>query len=54
MSREATNKAIELAEVGIITWEDLAMMALKYMSEDDVADMLDANEYSDRFMAEEY
>jgi hypothetical protein len=51
--REATNKAIELAEEGIITWEALALMALSYMSEDDVADMLDANELSERF-EEEY
>jgi hypothetical protein len=28
-------------------------MALKYMSTDDVADMLDCNELSDRFIMEE-
>jgi hypothetical protein len=47
--REATNKAYQLAEDGVISWEALATMALKYMSEDDVADMLDCNELSDRF-----
>ena len=47
------NKAIELVEDGFITYEQLATMALKYMSEDDVADMLDSNELSERFMDED-
>jgi len=47
------DKAIELVEDGFITYEQLATMALKYMSEDDVADMLDANELSERFMDED-
>ena len=48
------DKAMELVDNGIISWEDLATMALKYMSTDDVEDMLDANELSERFMDEEY
>lgn len=47
------DRAMDLAEQGIISWEDLATMALKYMSTDDVEDMLDANELSERFMDEE-
>lgn len=43
-TRKATNKVLELAEQGMISWATLAMMALKWMSEDDVADMLKANE----------
>ena len=47
------DEAIELAENGMVSWEDLAVMALKYMSTDDVADMLDANELSARFLEDE-
>jgi hypothetical protein len=47
------DEAYQLAEDGIISWEDLATMALKYMSTDDVADMLDANELSKRFSDED-
>ena len=47
------NKALELVEDGVITHEQLAVMALKYMSTDDVADMLDCNELSDRFLEDE-
>ena len=46
--------AIELVDNGIISWSDLATMALKYMSTDDVEDMLDCNELSERFLVEEY
>lgn len=42
--------AIGLVEEGVIDWETLARAALSYMSTDDVDDMLDANEISDRFM----
>ena len=47
------DEAMELVDNGIISWEDLATMALKYMSTDDVEDMLDTNELSERFMDEE-
>jgi hypothetical protein len=43
-TRVATNKALELTEIGMITYRDLALMALKWMSEEDVAEMLRANE----------
>jgi hypothetical protein len=47
------DKAMELVDNGYVSWEDLATMALKYMSTDDVEDMLDCNELSERFMDEE-
>lgn len=40
MTRKATNRLIDLAEAGIVSWRELAIMALKWMSEDDVADMM--------------
>ena len=55
--RRPTNsrdKALELVEEGIVSAEYLLTACLKYMSTDDVEDMLDANELSDRFMEEDY
>ena len=43
------DRALELVEMGMVSAEDMLTMALKYMSEDDVEDMLDANELSARF-----
>ena len=43
------DRALELVESGMVSAEDMLTMALKYMSEDDVGDMLDANELSARF-----
>ena len=43
------DKALELVEDGVVTAEQMITMCLKYMSTDDVADMLDCNELSDRF-----
>ena len=47
------DKALELVEDGMVSAEDMLTMCLKYMSTDDVEDMLDANELSDRFTQEE-
>jgi hypothetical protein len=47
------DEALELVENGVVTAESMLTMALKYMSTDDVADMLDANELSSRFMEDE-
>ena len=47
------DRALELVEDGMVSAEDMLTMALKYMSTDDVEDMLDCNELSDRFMEEE-
>ena len=43
--RKATNKVIEMAEEGVISWETIARAALQYMSEDEVADMAQCNEF---------
>jgi hypothetical protein len=47
------NKAFELVDEGIVSPEQMMQMALSYMSADDVEDMLDANELSDRFIGED-
>jgi len=49
----ARDKALELVDNGVVSAEDMLTMALKYMSTDDVEDMLDANELSERFMEDE-
>ena len=49
----ARDKALELVEDGMVSAEDMLTMCLKYMSTDDVADMLDSNELSDRFLEDE-
>ena len=46
---DSRDRALELVEMGMISAEDMLTMALKYMSSDDVEDMLDANELSARF-----
>jgi hypothetical protein len=50
---DSRDKALELVENGYVSAEDMLTMALKYMSTDDVEDMLDANELSERFTEEE-
>ena len=42
--RQVTNKVRELAEDGMISWRELAEMALSWMSEDEVAEMARAND----------
>jgi len=49
----ARDRALELVENGMVTAEDMLTMCLKYMSTDDVEDMLDTNELSERFMEDE-
>ena len=48
------DKALELVEEGLVSADDMLIMALKYMSTDDVEDMLDINELSERFLEEGY
>ena len=45
--------ALELVENGMVSAEELLTMALKYMSNDYVEDMLDSNELSERFFEDE-
>ena len=49
MQSNARDEAYQLAEDGLVSWKNLAIMCLLYMSNDDVADMLDSNELSNRF-----
>ena len=45
--------AMELVESGLVSAESLLSCAIKYMSCDDVRDMLDCNELSPRFDEED-
>jgi|TARA_R110000764_G_scaffold192621_1_gene277842 hypothetical protein len=42
--REKTNKLLEMIENEEISKDTVIMACVKYMSEDDVADMMEANE----------
>ena len=53
MTINSRDKALGLVEEGLVSADDMLIMALKYMSTDDVEDMLDCNELSDRFTEEE-
>lgn len=45
MTRQVTCKILEMIEEGILDRDAVIMAALKYMSEDDVADMAHINEF---------
>jgi hypothetical protein len=45
MTRQATNKILEMVDEGILDKDTVIMSCLKYMSEDDVADMAHSNEF---------
>lgn len=51
--RQATIKVIELCEEGVLSWEAVALAALRYMSEDDVADMAHQYEWIEEEEEEE-
>ena len=44
------DKALEMVEEGQVTADHLLLCCLKYMSNDDVHDMLDCNELTERFL----
>ena len=44
------DEALAMVDEGLINAYDMLVMTLKYMSTDDVADMLDCNELSERFL----
>lgn len=50
---DSRDAALALVEEGVVSAEAMLSMALKYMSTDDVEDMLDCNELSDRFIEDE-
>lgn len=43
-TREVTNKILEMIDEGILSASDVALMCLKWMSEDAVKEMCQANE----------
>ena len=53
MTINSRDKALALIDEGLVSADDMLIMALKYMSTDDVEDMLDCNELSDRFIEDE-
>ena len=44
MPRQQTNYLLELIDSGLLDARDVVTMAVKYMSEDEVADMMRCNE----------
>ena len=49
MSRKETNRLLAMLSEGVVTAEQVVDMCMSAMSEDDVAEMLDNNELSERF-----
>ena len=47
MARSATCELIEMAENGMISWDTIARECLQYMSEDEVRDMAESNDWID-------
>jgi hypothetical protein len=45
MAREYTNKLLEMVEEGLLDKDTVIMACIKYMSEDKVRDMMEANEF---------
>lgn len=43
-TRVATNKILEMVDEGLLNPRDVLLMALKWMSEDEVKEMAEANE----------
>ena len=53
ISPDNRDKGIEMVEEGRVTADHLLLCCLKYMSNDDVYDMLDCNELTERFRNDE-
>lgn len=45
MTRQYTNKLLEMIEEGLLDKDTVIMDCVKYMSEDDVKDMMECNEF---------
>lgn len=45
MTREYTNKLLGMVEHGLLDRDNVIMACVKYMSEDDVRDMMHCNEF---------
>lgn len=50
----ARDRAIELVDMGLIDPTTMLTACLKYMSTDDVADMLDVNYFEENLDGDEY
>lgn len=48
------DEALDLVDAGIVDADAMLIMCLKYMSTDDVSDMLEKNELSKRFIEQEW
>ena len=44
-ARQVTRRVIDMAEQGVLVWEQIARDCMDYMSEDEVADMAHGNGY---------
>lgn len=53
MTREYTNKLLEMVEDGVLDRDNVIMACVKYMSEDEVRDMMHCNEFIDEEETEE-
>ena len=45
MPRQYTNKLLEMVEDGLLDRDSVIMACVKYMSEDEVKDMIECNEF---------
>ena len=45
MTREYTNKLLEMVDDGLLDRDNVILACVKYMSEDDVKDMMECNEF---------
>jgi hypothetical protein len=52
MSREYTNRLLEMVDEGLLDARQVVLMCVKYMSEDEVADMMRFNDLSHLFLSE--
>jgi hypothetical protein len=52
MSREYTNRLLEMVDEGLLDARQALLMCVKYMSEDEVADMMRFNDLSHLFLSE--
>jgi hypothetical protein len=53
MTRKYTNMLLDMLDEGIISHDEVIMACLKYMSEDDVQDMMESNEFIDEVCEDE-
>ena len=53
MSREYTNRLLEMVDEGLLDARQVVLMCVKYMSEDEVADMIRFNDLSEQLLSGE-